>query len=187
LFWHKGDELHAAPFDIENAKVLELSVKRLSLSHEGGGSYLLSLEFERSLSLHDVESFLRQLIDAFTVSMAASQRDPWYGNLLLDAVWSSLQDCTPVPAEAFSPLVSSAMTSEEFVPISKDVLQALEWHPLTTIFADGMRSPQPKSKFLYWFVILEELENRAEFRRLFRPLFSDEEKTGLLRTPLTSS
>lgn len=37
MFWQKGDELHAAPLDIENAKVLELSVKRLSLAHEGGG------------------------------------------------------------------------------------------------------------------------------------------------------
>jgi len=49
-----------------------------------------------------------------------------------------------------------------------------------------MRATQPKSKFLFWFVILEELESRKEFKKLFAPLFSADEKKVLRQAALSS-
>jgi hypothetical protein len=75
--------------------------------------------------------------------------------------------------------------SEEFIPITRTALQALTWSPLTKLFAEGMRATQPKSKFLFWFVILEELESRDEFKPMFTPLFSENEKKSLRQAALS--
>ena len=47
-----------------------------------------------------------------------------------------------------------------------------------------MRASQAKSKFLFWFVVLEELEARDEFKTLFTPLFSEDEKKSLMSADL---
>lgn len=186
LFWHDGVALGAKPFDFGDADVLGTALRRLLLTHQGGDKYLLSLEFVAARSLQDTEDFIQRLIDAFTVSMAGNQRDPWYGNLLLEALWPGLRDSTPKPPGTISPEISTAMTSEEFIVVSEASLQALSWSPLTAIFAEGMRAAQPKSKFLFWFVILEELESRDEFKALFDPLFSADEKNHLLQASLSA-
>jgi hypothetical protein len=61
------------------------------------------------------------------------------------------------------------------VPITAEKLEALQVSPLTKIFADGMRAGQAKSKYIYWFVLLEELEKRDQFRPLYNQLYSAEE------------
>jgi hypothetical protein len=77
------------------------------------------------------------------------------------------------------------MTSKEGVPVSVERLMQLRWNPLTDVFVEGMRSPEPKSKFLFWFVMLEELEKCEEFTRLFSPLFTPAQASTIL--DITSS
>jgi hypothetical protein len=185
LFWHAGAALEATPFDLADLDILDVPVRRLSLAHRGRGDYLLSLEFSAARSMQDAEDFIRSVMDAFTVSMAGGQTDPWYGNLLLEAGWSGLRNSTPKPPGEFAPEVSTGLTSEELIPVSEAALRALRWSPLTQIFAEGMRAAQPSSKFLFWFVILEELEKREEFKGMFNPLFSTEESEQLLQASLS--
>lgn len=186
FFWHDGKALEATPFHLADIDVLGTSVRQLSLTHRDYGNYLLSLEFAAPRNMREAEDFIQSLVDAFTVSMASNQRDPWYGNLLLEAGWSGLRNSTPKSPGEFIAEASSAMTSEEFIPLSEAALRALHWSPLTKTFAEGMRAAQPKSKFLFWFVILEELEARREFRKLFHPLFSPKEKEQLLPAALSA-
>jgi hypothetical protein len=186
LFWHGCAELEATPFEMTDADVLGTPLHRLSITYRGGDTYLLSLEFVAACSVQEAEDFIQRFVDAFTVSMAGNQRDPWYGNLLLEAIWTGLRNSTPKPPGTFCAEISTALTSEEMIPVSGEVLQALNWSPLTRIFAEGMRAAQPKSKFLFWFVILEELESRDEFKKLFNPLFSEEEKKQLLQATLSA-
>jgi hypothetical protein len=186
FFWHDTGALREEPFSFEDGDVLGTAVRRLSLVHRGNGNYLLALDFVDPRTMDEAEDFLRCLMDAFTVSMASGQRDPWYGNLSLDANFAGLRDATPRAPGVFSIQASSGMTSEEFIPITREVLEALTWSPLTKLFAEGMRATQPKSKFLFWFVILEELESRKEFKKLFAPLFSADEKKVLRQSALSS-
>jgi hypothetical protein len=185
VFWHDGQALEATPFHLADVEILGTIVRKLSLTYMHRGNYLLSLEFAAPRSMHEAEDFIRSLMDAFSVSMAGDQRDPWYGNLLLEAGWSGLRDCTPKRPGEFVAEVSTAITSEELIPLSGAALQALHWSPLTQIFAEGMRAAQPSAKFLFWFVILEELESRDEFKGIFKPLFSTDESKELLQASLS--
>lgn len=186
-FWFNGAHISTSPFHLVDAEVLGVAFKQLSLTHRSGDAYLLSLELVNACTMGEAEDFIRRLVDAFTVSMAVHQQDPWYGNLLLEAGWAGLRDAALKPPGTISFEASVGMTSEECISINEAVVTSLHWSPLTTIFAEGMRAAQPKSKFLFWFVILEELESRDEFKGLFTPLFTSEEKVELLAASLAPS
>lgn len=185
-FVSNGKPISSQPFHAEKIEVLGVNLNSLTLSQSTQGRYLLHLEFENPYTVSDAQDYIVRLTDTFTVSLASSQKDAWYGNLLLEAGVSGLRDVSPKPENTIHVEGSVGLTSEEIIQIDDKKFTSLEWSPLTAIFAEGMRAPQPKAKFLFWFVILEELEAREEFKSMFTPLFSDAEKTQLMAANLTA-
>jgi hypothetical protein len=182
FFSSQGTPLANSPLVLNNLVVLEITVQLLMLKTRNKDWYQLTIELPDPLTMDEFQKWLRQLADAFTASLATTQRDPWYGNLILDVRWSGLR--MESPKTNGIAIIGSSHTSIENVVISASILEALQWSPLIAIFVEGMRAPQAKVKFLFWFVIIEELEGREEFRPLFKPLFSDPEKEELLKAKL---
>ncbi|MFT3806743.1 hypothetical protein [Arenimonas sp.] len=161
---------------LRDLTVLGVPLARFTLERPSNDARLLKLDFDHAVTEADAFSFLQQLADAWSARLAESQRDPWYGNLYVDIQWARVKALT---AQSGGIEISLDMTSIDGVVVTPELLTALRWSPLTDVFVEGMKSTQPKSKFLFWFVILEELEKREEFLSLFTPMFSSEEKTQL--------
>lgn len=57
--------------------------------------------------------------------------------------------------------------SKTAIAVDPGHLQAYQGSALPQIFAEGMRNPDHKMKYISWFVVLEELEMRFIFPALF--------------------
>lgn len=169
-------EDRSAEIVLRDFTILGVPLAKFTLERPSGDARLLRLDFDRAMTEADAFSFLQQFADAWSASVADGQRDPWYGNLYVDIRWARVKTLT---AQSGGIEASMQMTSIEGVAVAPARLAALRWSPLTDVFVEGMKASQPKSKFLFWFVILEELEKREEFLSSFTPMFSPEEKAQL--------
>lgn len=166
----------SAEIVLRGLTVLGVPLTKFTLQSPSGNARLLRVDFDRAMTEPDAFSFIQRLADTWSATLADTQRDPWYGNLYVDIGWASVRTIT---AQTGGIEASMQMTSIEGVAVTPALLSALRWSPLIDVFVEGMKSSQPKSKFLFWFVILEELEKREEFISLFTPMFSAEDKTRL--------
>jgi hypothetical protein len=197
-----ASEDRSAEIDLRDVTVLGTQLEKFTLERAKGETRLLKIDFKCATTEDDAFSFLQKLADAWSATLAGRQRDPWYGNLFVDVRWAGVK---ALRAESGVIEIESSLqiTSIEGVAVTPELLSDLRWSPLTDVFVEGMKASQPKSKFLFWFVILEELEKRGEFLSLFTPMFSPEEKTqmqevvrssgaalqrlnGLLNNPMTT-
>jgi len=161
---------------LRDLTILGVPLAKFVLQSPSGDTRLLRVDFDRAMTEADAFSFIQRLADSWSATLADGQRDPWYGNLYVDIRWAGVKTIT---AKSGGFEASTEMTSIEGVAVAPALLSALRWSPLSDVFVEGMKASQPKSKFLFWFVILEELEKREEFLSLFRPMFSAEEKEQL--------
>ncbi|WP_416355813.1 hypothetical protein ACLNGM_16990 [Aureimonas phyllosphaerae] len=178
-FWFGRQHIAQNPFHEADVHVLGVDLKSISITYVHQDVFLLTVEFAVSRSFDQVEEFLGKVAEAFSSALARSQQDAWYGNLVLKLDVEGLRDVSPKLAGTLHIEASVQLSSIDTVPVDRRIFENLRWTPLTSIFVEGMRSPQAKSKFLFWFVILEELEKRVEFLRLFTPLLSKEEKSQI--------
>ncbi|WP_342162124.1 hypothetical protein [Methylobacterium sp. SD21] len=161
---------------LRDLTILGVLLVKFALQSPNGDTRLLRVDFDRAMTEADAFVFIQRFADGWSATLADGQRDPWYGNLYVDIRWAGVKTLT---AQSGGIEASMQMTSIEGVAVAPALLSALEWSPLTDVFVEGMKASQPKSKFLFWFVILEELEKRKEFLTLFTPLFSAEDKAQL--------
>ena len=172
----ESDTDRSAEIVFRDLTVLGTPLAKFTLAPTNGETRRLRLDFDRPMTEVDALQFLQRFADAWSATLADTQRDAWSGNLYVEISWAGV---TLLTAQSGGISGSMEMTSTEGVAVAPERLQALRWSPLTDVFVEGMKSTQPKSKFLFWFVILEELEKRPEFISLFTPMFSSEEKTRL--------
>jgi hypothetical protein len=161
---------------LRDLTIVGVPLAKFVLQSPSGDIRLLRVDFDRAMTEAEAFSFIQRLADAWSATLADCQRDPWYGNLYVDIRWAGVKTVT---AQTGGIGASTQMTSIEAVAVAPEHLSALRWSPLTDVFVEGMKASQPKSKFLFWFVILEELEKREEFLSLFTPMFSPEERARL--------
>ncbi|WP_368508186.1 hypothetical protein [Bradyrhizobium lupini] len=161
---------------LRDLTILGVPLAKFVLRSPSGDTRLLRVDFDRAMTEADAFSFIQRLADAWSATLADGQRDPWYGNLYVDIRWAGVKTIT---AHSGGITASTQMTSIENVAVTPALLSAMRWSPLTDVFVEGMKASQPKSKFLFWFVLLEELEKREEFLSLFTPMFSAEHKAQL--------
>lgn len=180
FFMAEGDDPDAAPGMIEfrDLTVLDVAVTRFRMDAPSQDTRKVRVDFDRRLAEPDATAFIQRLADAWTEALAPRQKDPWYGTLYVDVQWSGFKLITERSGGVTDHL---QMTSRQAVAVGRAGLEALRWSPLTDIFVEGMKASQPKSKFLFWFVILEELEKRPEFVDFFTPMFTVKEKAELLQ------
>lgn len=182
-----GTDFAATPFELRGQVVLGELLDRLAVRRRDPDWHLLEVDFVAPRSIAEAQDFVQQLSDALTVQMAPDQKDPWYGNLYVEVNWAGFSDVTPKSPNTLTVSGSVGMTSQQWVPLSDAKVLDLTWSPLSELFADGMRAGQPKSKYLYWFVILEELEKRKAFHPLFNRLFDDAARAAILAAAPTAS
>lgn len=163
--------------EIRDLAVLGVELATFRMEAPSNSARRVVVKFERRMTEADALSFMQRLADAWSASLASGQGDAWYGNLHVEVLGASVKIVTAKSSGLGEHL---HLTTRQSIEVGRSVLEGLRWSPLTDIFVEGMRAPQPKSKFLFWFVILEELEQRPEFRPLFAPMFSDSEKAALL-------
>ena len=165
--------------------VLAVALETFAIEPPGANGWQkLEVAFKERQTKESVIAFLERLSTALTALSSAGQRDPWYGNLVVEMDWFSLQFEKPrTAAMAIDARGQLAMTSEDFTVLTAEKIEALGISDLTEIFVDGMRANQPKSKYLNWFIPLEELENLAstDFSHLFTPLFPKTERSEIAK------
>lgn len=166
----------AAEIVFRDLTIFNVPLAKFVLQSPSGDTRLLRIDFDRAMTEADAFSFIQKLADAWSATLAGRQRDPWYGNLYVDIRWAGVKTLT---GQKGGIEASMRMTSIESVAVTTELLSALRWSPLTDVFVEGMKASQQKSKFLFWFMILEELEKREEFSHLFTPMFSADEKARL--------
>jgi hypothetical protein len=173
-----SSEDRSAEIVLRDLTILGVPLARFTLESPSGDVRRLRIDFDRATTEADAFNFLQQFADAWSATLAGGQRDPWYGNLYVDIRWAGVKTFT-AQSGGIGIETSLKMTSIDGVAVAPGPLSDLRWSPLTDVFVEGMKATQPKSKFLFWFVILEELEKREEFLSLFTPMFSREEKAQL--------
>jgi hypothetical protein len=108
---------------------------KFTLARPNGDVRVLRIDFGRAMTEADAFSFLQQLADAWSATLAAGQRDPWYGNLYVDIRWAGVRTLTP---QSGGIVLSSKMTSTDSVAVAPELLSALRWSPLTDVFVEGV-------------------------------------------------
>jgi hypothetical protein len=164
-------------FSARDLVILDLAVEQLTIGSDSGEEQILQLRFAEAQTLERIDRFLVDLANAMSASMATDQKDAWHANLYVEIKAAALvPEYLPTGGGDVVRITDSVqLTRHHSVPITAEKLVALQVSPFTEIFADGIRAAQAKSKFIYWFVLLEELEKRDEFRPLYNQLYSAEE------------
>ncbi|OAH42171.1 hypothetical protein AX777_25400 [Sphingobium yanoikuyae] len=165
---------------VTNVDLLGIRIDRMEIGPRKDEWQLMELRFAAPLNLETIDAFLLELADAITVEMAPEQLDGYNGNYhavvrlpLLEVIDPSTPPDTLVIVDAIS------ITRTQGVSLYADMLEKLTFSPLGRIFAEGVRSADPKMKYISWFVVLEELEGRSEFA--FDPLFSMTEVEHIIK------
>lgn len=163
--------------ELEELAILEVDVARLVVRPPLHGWQLLSVSFTGSTDEPGAVSFVRSFADSLSASFAPGQMDAWHGNLFIEIDWSAFRTLRAPSGggDALHMSDSVGIESHERKALAAADLTALRHSPFTQIFVDGMRASQPKSKLVYWFVLLEELEKRSEFDHLYGRLLSPAE------------
>ncbi len=171
-----GGTEEAAAIEIEDLTVLGIPIARIRLTPNASEAWSLAIDFANLTPAEEAEGFVHRMLASWSADLAVSQRDPWNGILTVEGRWSTLEF-----KRRHMPMMTDSLSIDvtQTVPVDKNLFDSMRWSPLVDVFVEGMKASQPKSKFLFWFVILEELEKREELQTSFTPLFSNAEKTDL--------
>lgn len=160
--------------EVEDVEILGRRIERLTIGAVEAGWQAMELRFAQARSLKEIDDFLAELADAMTVDMAPMQFNGYYGNYHAVIRVAGLEVLDPPrSASAIMMVDTIEMTCSQGISVYRAQIERLSTSPLGRIFAEGMRSADPKMKYVSWFVVLEELEKRKEFA--FDPLFSPTE------------
>lgn len=171
-----GGNEEAAAIEIDHLTVLGVPISRMCLTPNASKAWSLAIDFANPTPAQEAEDFVRRMLVSWSADLAASQRDPWHGILTVEGRWSTLEF-----KRRHMPMMTDSLSIDvtQTVRVDRSLFDRMRWSPLVDVFVEGMKASQPKSKFLFWFVILEELEKREELQTPFQQLFSDAEKTKL--------
>lgn len=144
----------------------------------------MELEFASPMKLDEIDSFLTRFADSFSVDLAQNQIDPLHGILTVTVRLTELEVIDP---DALSSQISMtddlSIESETAITVDPLHLKTYEGSALSQIFAEGMRNPDPKMKYISWFVVLEELEKLFSFPPLFSPAEISQITAAVTLTP----
>lgn len=152
--------------------ILSTPVVSFAVSPPEDGKQRLTVRFAEPLDEERVDKFLTELATSLSVSMAERQKDGWHGILFTDIPLAEVKHERLAPSRGgitIGEAISMEVKSPQ--PLSVELLQELWSSPLAEIFVDGMKAPDTKAKFIYWFVMLEELERLDDFDALYKRLY----------------
>jgi hypothetical protein len=172
-----GDSVCWEPHFAASALIV-LSIELSSIDvgpPSGDGEQRLVVRFVQPQNEATVDRFLQDLAISLSVSIASRQLDAYYGVLFVEISLAEVKHIRSSSAGGLYLTEAITMESTNPQPLSAKILEGLKSSPLAEIFVDGMRAPDAKSKFIHWFVMVEELERCSEFDPLFERLFSSDQ------------
>jgi|GEM_PF-4189514 len=148
--------------------ILGVTINRLEIGAVENDWQSMELEFAGPMKLDEIDSFLTRFADSFSVDLAQDQRDPLHGMLTVTVRLTGLE---VIDLDAHSSQIAITdnlkVMSKTAIAVDPRHLQTYQGSALSQIFAEGMRNPDPKMKYISWFVVLEELEKLFSFPPLF--------------------
>lgn len=176
--------------EFENIKVLDLELTRFSIglpSSQGPDAWQqLDIGFKEIQSGERVRLFLNDLSTCLTTWIGLNDRNPMYGNLVVDLGWPAMKLNKPIaPLDGIIVRIQTSGSSKNFEVLTPQTLEALKVSTLNVLFAEGLKANRLKAKYQCWFLpieALEELASTQEFKKLFKPLFSDVDKGKIMKS-----
>jgi len=161
-------EGHAPGCVLTNVKMLGVTIDRLEIGALKNDWQAMELEFARPMKLDEIDSFLTRFADSFSVDLARNQKDPLHGMLTVTVRLTELE-ILDLNSHSSQIIVIDGLSivSKTAIAVDPERLPNYQGSALSQIFAEGMRNPDPKMKYISWFVVLEELEKLFSFPPLF--------------------
>lgn len=161
---------HAPGCVLTDVTILGVTIARLAIGAVEDDWQSMELEFAEPMKLNEIDSFLTRFADSFSVDMAKKQITPLHGMLTVTVRLTELVVLDPSDYSGQIAITDDLnITSETAIPVDPLCLQTFQGSALSQIFAEGMRNPDTKMKYISWFVVLEELEKLFSFPPLFSP------------------
>ncbi|WP_156470020.1 hypothetical protein [Acetobacter cerevisiae] len=159
---------HAPGCILTSVTILGVTIARLEIGAVENDWQSMELEFSAPMKLDEIDSFLTRFADSFSVDMAKKQITPLHGMLTVTVRLTELVVLDPNDQSGQITITDDLnITSKTATPVDPLCLQTFQGSALSQIFAEGMRNPDPKMKYISWFVVLEELEKLFSFPSLF--------------------
>lgn len=161
---------HAPGCVLTGVKILGITIARLEIGAVENDWQSMELEFAEPMKLDEIDSFLTRFADSFSVDMAKEQLAPLHGMLTVTVRLTELEVLDPNDHSGQITIPDDLkIMSKTAIAVDPLCLQTFQGSALSQIFAEGMRNPDPKMKYISWFVVLEELEKLFSFPPLFSP------------------
>lgn len=164
--------------------MLGVTIDRLKIGAVEDDWQAMELDFAEPMKLVDIDSFLTRFADSFSVDLARNQKDPLHGMLTVTVRLTALEvlDLNPNSGQIIMTDGLSIM-SKTAIAVDAQRLPTYQGSALSQIFAEGMRNPDSKMKYISWFVVLEELEKLFNFAPLFSPAEISQITAAVTLTP----
>ncbi|KXV23728.1 hypothetical protein AD936_21650 [Gluconobacter japonicus] len=164
--------------------ILGVTVNRLKIGAVENDWQSMELEFASPMKLDEIDSFLTRFADSFSVDLAQGERDPLHGMLTVTIRLTGLEVMDlGAPSDWIAITDNLNIKSTTAITVDRLHLQTYQGSALSQIFAEGMRNPDPKMKYISWFVVLEELERLFNFPPLFSPAEISQITAAVTLTP----
>ena len=160
----------------EDLRSLGADLKNFSLIPQTNVRAALKFETDFFKSEEEVIQYLVRFESALSTHYGKNYEGGYYGTPFVEVDYFTVQITNPddkriIVADRFS------MRSENPLLVSAEILANLFHNPIVSLYNDGLRAQDPKSKFLNWFTIIEEfLEKNKALTSKFQSRFSDDEK-----------
>lgn len=163
----------------EELRSLGVDLKKFSLIPHTNIRASLKFETDFFQSEEEVVQYLVRFESALSTHYGKNYQGGYYGTPFVEVDYFTVQITNPddkriIVADRFS------MRSENPLLVSTGILTNLFYNPIVSLYNDGLRAQDPKSKFLSWFTIIEEfLEKNKTLTSKFQSRFSDDEKAKI--------
>ena len=154
---------------------LDVKLKNFSIMPLGFARAELRFETEHFQSKEAVGAYLSRIEASLSADLGKRHQNGYYGIPFVEVDYYAAAITDPddqriVIAE------KSRMSSETPFSLNTDCIGSLYHNPIVSLYNDGLRARDPKSKFLSWFTIIEEfLEKNVKLASIFQSRFTDSE------------
>ena len=167
--WHN-------PIEADEIWCLGARLENFSLIPATRTNAELRFESDNFQTKEDVVEYMMKFESSLSAYYGKDHKNGYYGTPFVQIDYYAL-NITSTGNEKIAIAEKFSMTAETPLSVNTDILKDLFHNPIVSLYNDGLRAQDSKSKFLSWFTIIEEfVEKDKNFASKFEPLFSDSEK-----------
>ena len=161
--------------EVEELRSLDAELRRFSLIPQTNTRAALKFETDWFQNEQEVIKYLIRLESALSAHYGKNYENGYYGTPFVEVDYFSVQITNPGD-QRIAITDKLSMKSEAHLSVDTRILKNLFFNPIVSLYNDGLRAQDPKSKFLNWFTIIEEyLERNESLTSKFESRFSNSE------------